>query len=222
MNDQDNTREHQQVWESLPWLVNGSASPEQRLRATAHLADCADCRHEFEAQQRLQQALAGQADGTRVDMEAGLAQLLGRLDLPAEEQPLPREDRRPAPRREMSRLTMALALAVVVQAVGLGAIGLQRAGDGQTARYRTLSESPAATAVHAQLRVIPDAAMSMASWQRLLQAHGLHVVEGPNAVGAYGLALSEPAAPQPALDAVLAQLRSEPGVRFAEPAGPMR
>jgi hypothetical protein len=218
-----NAREHQQVFALLPWLINGTASPEQRLRATAHLAGCEDCRQEYQAQRLLRQALHEQPPRPAVDAEAGLLRLLDRLDAPAEEQPLPpSREARPA-RREVSRLTMALAVAVVVQSIGLGALGLGHLGsvkDGGGGDYRTLSQQQAAPATHARLQVIPDASMSMADWRRLLEAHGLRVVDGPNAAGAYALALSDGAS-APSMDALLAHLRATPGVRLAEPVAPL-
>lgn len=211
----NNAREHQQVWESLPWLANGTASTEQRHRAQAHMAGCADCRQEFEAQQRLQQAMATEVPVPGIDAEAGLQRLLGRLDAPVQEQPLPPAAVR-SPRREASRLTMALAVAVVVQAIGLGVLGLQLSHDDDTSEYRTLSQPPAQAASHARLQVVPAGSMPMSDWQRLLHAHGLKVVDGPNAAGAYLLAPAG-ALQQPA-DALLARLRATPGVRLAEPA----
>src|SRR5689334_12170208 len=120
-------REHQQAWESLPWLANGTASAEQRFHAVAHLAECADCRRELEVQQRLQQAMVDaqpQSDADAdadADAEAGLQRMLERLDAPAMEQPLP-SPHAMAPHRQASWLTLALTAAAVVQAIGLGVL----------------------------------------------------------------------------------------------------
>jgi len=210
-------REHQQVWESLPWLANGTASAAQRRRAAAHLTACADCRREFEAQQRLQQAVARTAPHPDVDAEAGLQRLFERLDAPAmEPQPLPSRPARAA-RREASRLTLVLAVAVVVQAIGLGVLGsLQFARDDNAAAYRVLSQRPTPAQPRASLQVVPAASMTMAEWQQLLQRHRLHVVDGPNEAGSYALAPVDSATAKP-VDAALAALRATPGVRLAEP-----
>lgn len=208
-------REHQQVWELLPWLANGTASAQQRERATAHLAACADCRRELEAQQLLQQAVARTAPHPGVDAEAGLLRLFERLDAPAMEQPLPSPPA-PAARREASRLTLALAVAVVVQAVGLGVLGLRLSQDDSAATYRVLSQQPASAQRRASLQVVPAASMTMADWQRLLQEHQLRVVDGPNEAGSYALAPTDQATSKP-MNALLAALRATPGVRLAEP-----
>lgn len=224
MKDHDLTREHQQVWESLPWMANGTASAEQRHRANTHLAGCADCRRELAAQQRLLQAVAEAPPHPAVDAEAGLLNLLDRLDAPAVEQPLPSPAPPHAPRREANRLTMALAVAVVVQAIGLGVLGLQLGNDDHgSADYRTLStvnqQPEPAAAPRPSLQVVPAESMTMADWQRLLQTHGLRVVGGPNAVGAYALAPAAGAQAQP-IETLLARLRATPGVRMAEPVEP--
>lgn len=70
-------------------------------------------------------------------------------------------------------------------------LGLNR-GQGGATEYRTLSDQPQAAA-RASLQVVPTSTLSMAAWQALLEAHGLRVVDGPNAVGSYALAAAPPA-----------------------------
>ena len=43
---------HHQIWELLPWIINGTATPEQRRLVDSHLPHCMDCRDEL-ALQRL-------------------------------------------------------------------------------------------------------------------------------------------------------------------------
>jgi hypothetical protein len=210
------TNDHLRAWEALPWVANGRATPEQSAMVAEHVADCPDCRAELDWQRRLHAAMSmGAVPGEdEAVAEAGLQRLLARLDGPAERQPV---GARPG-----SRLTWALAAAVVVQAVGLGVLGLQlgqlggadphAAGD-----YRTLTDSgpalPAAT-----LRVLPDASMTLSAWHATLDAQGLQVIGGPNAAGAYALAPAPTAAARSAAE-VLARLRATPGIRLAEPLG---
>jgi hypothetical protein len=113
---------------------------------------------------------------------------------------------------------MALAAAVVVQAVGLGVLALNR-GQGGAPEYRTLSDQPQAGA-KASLQVVPASTLSMAEWQALLEAHGLRVVDGPNAVGSYALAAAAPATQ--VTSEQLGRLRAAPGIRLAEPIGWLR
>lgn len=213
--------DHLRAWEALPWVVNGRATTEQARWVADHVAGCEDCRAELAWQQRLHDALATPGEVTPITTadpatEAGLQRLLARLDDVADEP-------RPAPviaaaSRSPNRLTWALAAAVVVQAVGLGVMSLQLAPARDSAAYRTLSEGPGAAVSPATLRVLPDATMTLAQWQVLLQALELQVVSGPNAGGAYALAPMPGATAQPR-DSALARLRASPGIRLAEPIG---
>jgi hypothetical protein len=210
-NDTDLAPEHLRAWEALPWVANGRATPEQAALVEAHLPHCADCRDELDWQRRMQAALQRAVDNADADAESerSLQALMARLD-DAPEQGTPATGSR--------RVTLALAAAVVVQAVGLGALSLQlwwaEPGDG----YRTLSNAPATPAA-ATLRVLPDPALRLADWQALLQAQGLQAVEGPNSAGAYALAPA-PGAANRTQEQALAALRAQPGVRLAEPIGP--
>ncbi|WP_374569151.1 zf-HC2 domain-containing protein [Ideonella sp.] len=224
MNDEpthpsDPRPDHLRAWAALPWVVNGHATPEQARWVSEHVATCEDCRAELAWQQRLHDALAAPpvANPAAVDpaTEAGLQRLLARLDDVADE-PLP-APRVAAAARGSHRLTWALAAAVVVQAVGLGVMSFQLAPASDGAAYRTLSEAPGPGPA-ATLRVMPDATMTLAQWQSLLQAQALQVVSGPNAGGAYALAPAPGAAAAPRADA-LARLRASPGIRLAEPIG---
>lgn len=227
----DDARLHAQVWELLPWMVNGTASEEQRVLVDGHLLQCADCRAELQSQQRLKKAVL-QAPIPGVDAEAGLERLLGRVADPAPSDSLLQSQPLPSAPRRGSRLAPVLAAAVVIQAVGLGLLSLHLFNgdrDADRASFRTLSQSPPAP-LAATLRVLPDAGMSLADWHALLQAQGLRVVEGPNAMGAYALAPLAPAAGAADAGSVagiqqrneqLVRLRATPGIQLAEPLGPM-
>jgi hypothetical protein len=212
---------HARTWALLPWLVNGRADPEARAQALAHLAQCDDCRAEWQAQQVLARALqASEPQALALPAaEAGLQRLLGRLDSLPQAQPEPPSTPQPAPvthRPRANRLSLVLAAAVVVQAVGLAVLSVQLLDSGHDT-FAPLSQAAPPAAAAARWRVLPDGAMSLAQWQALLQAHDLVVVDGPNSVGAYGLAPRQrPAAP--GAD-ILARLRATPGVRLAEPLG---
>ncbi|HLO96905.1 MAG TPA: hypothetical protein VK195_21565, partial [Burkholderiaceae bacterium] len=72
---------HHAVWDSLPWLVNGTADEAQQSRALRHLEVCETCRDEYLLQQRLHEGFQrpaagpGRAQGKGPDMEAGWARL---------------------------------------------------------------------------------------------------------------------------------------------------
>ena len=226
---------HARTWALIPWLVNGRADEAQRAAAERHLSGCADCRAELQAQQRLQRGRqdALPAAAADVDAERGLQRLLGRLDQLPVAQDLPDAAPAlaaspgvasasapagvPAPASRRARLPMALAAAVVVQAVGLALLSLQLLR-GDDVAYRTLSQPTAAAPAEARYRVVPDPAWPLQQWHALLDETQLRVVDGPNAVGAYALAPRH--GPAAAPDAqVLARLRAAPGMRLAEALG---
>lgn len=194
------------AWEMMPWVLQQSATEEQGQWLARHLAHCAACSAEFEQQERLQQAMSLPTD-IKLDAEAGLQRLLGRLDAP-----MPQAETVRA--RPGGWLTRALAAAVLVQAIGIGALGLKVWSANEHPAYRTLSQEPAAPAAHGAIRVVPDANMTLADWNALLHSLQLQVVGGPNDVGAYTVA---PSASASKASNALLQLRAARGVRLAEP-----
>lgn len=229
MSDEPNA--HCRTWDLIPWVVNGTATPEQCERVEQHLRDCADCRHEFALQQQFQAGLLADADADAApDPQPALQRLLTRLDteLPLTGAAFPALDapaRFPAgPRAAAGRWTPWLAAAVVVQAIGLSLLGgmmLGRPDAGPPAAggsgYRTLSSEGARKPAAIRLVVAPDT--TLARLRGLLGETQLRIVESTADNAAFGLA------PQDAAMAgdsefvrnAIARLRSEPGVMLVEP-----
>src|SRR5436190_6188 len=109
--------EHRRAWDTIPWLVNGSATGEQRRALEAHLHDCDDCRDELERQRALQAAMSLPA-ADAPDAEVGLARLMARID-DATRDSAWAAAAAAAPRRRLGvgALVVALAGAVVLEAV---------------------------------------------------------------------------------------------------------
>lgn len=193
------------AWDAMPWVLQNSAPQEQSEWLEDHLAHCESCRTEFAQQSRLRLAMSLPTD-ISLDANAGLKRLLGRLDAP---------DTQEAPYRLRSRnwLSRALVAVVLIQALSIGALGVKLWSTGGSPLYRTLSQEslpqPPGT-----IRVVPDAAMTLADWNALLHALGLQVVGGPNDVGAYTVA---PTSSTPTTRQTLQQLRATRGIRLAEP-----
>jgi hypothetical protein len=201
-------RECARAWEAMPWILQATASHEQAAWLESHLATCDDCRDEFEQQRKLARAVQLPPNVT-LDPEQGLQRLFARLDVDDPQQSAPE-----APAASHGWLLRTLAAAVVLQAIGLGALGLKLwSTDAPVGAYRTLSDAAPATPAGA-IHVVPDKSMNMSAWNALLQAQHLRVVDGPNGVGAYTV-VSEDAAvnAKQASD----RLRSTAGIRFAEP-----
>lgn len=200
-------KECSHAWELMPAVLLDSATEEENTWLIAHVAKCASCSAEFAQQNRLRQALALPST-VKLDPSAGLQRLLGRLDAPEQHSA-------PAARRSGSWTVRALAAAALVQAIGLGVMGVKLASPAPSHDYRTLSSVAALPVPQGAIRVVPDARMTVADWDRLLHAQQLQVVGGPNEMGAYTVVLAAPQPPaQP--QQTVQQLRATPGIRLAE------
>jgi len=192
------------AWDTMPWVLQNSATREQGEWLEGHLAQCESCRTEFAQQSRLRHAMSLPTD-ISIDANVGLRRLLGRLDTP---------DAQAAPYRLRSRnwLNRALVALVLIQALSIGALGVKLWSTGGSPVYRTLSQEPV-PAAPGTIRVVPDATMTLADWNALLHALRLQVVGGPNDVGAYTVAPTSSTSTAQALQ----QLRATRGIRLAEP-----
>lgn len=235
---------HQQCWELLPWLVNGSLEATEARRVEGHLEGCAICREEERACRELAGLLH---EGATHDPERGLARIDARLD---DEPPAPRPPappRRPPPHRPLRQLLVATprpvravlaaqmaALLVLAALAGWSGLGVASGSNpaGGEVTFRTLSDPPPAaaerveaTAAAARLRLVfaEDAALSDVRW--LLIETGARLVDGPSPFGVYTVELTaggERAASgerRRTATETLEALRRHPAVVFAEPAG---
>jgi hypothetical protein len=192
------------AWDLMPWVLQDSATQEQAEWLNDHLMHCEACRAEFAQQRRLRMAMSLPSD-LPIDANVGLRRLMGRLDAP-EIQEVPQSS------RWANWLTRGLVAAVLIQALGIGTLGVKLWAAGENPSYRTLSQE-AVPAAPGAIRVVPDAAMRLAAWDTLLQTLRLQVVGGPNDVGAYTVV---PTGSTPTAD-ILQQLRATRGIRLAEP-----
>src|SRR6185312_5162179 len=125
----DSGQDCARAWELMPWVLQATAPQEQGAWLMQHLARCESCSAEYARQSRLRCALSLPTD-VPVDAESGLKRLLERIDTPETEA---------TPVRRWSsgnRLTRALAAAVVLQAIGIGALSVRLWSD-QAPHYRT-------------------------------------------------------------------------------------
>lgn len=198
------SRDCVRAWEAMPWVLQNSATQRQRAWLKSHLALCVACRTEFAQQSRLQRAVTLPAD-TAIDANVGLQRLLSRLDAPGLQEVH-------CSSRAGNWSRRALLAVVLIQALGIGALGMQLWSAGGEQSYRTLSQQSLPTPPGA-IRVVPDAVMTLADWNALLHALRLQVVGGPNAVGAYTVVPAGATSTAHALQ----QLRATRGIRLAEP-----
>lgn len=214
MNQMDEeTHSHREIWELIPWVVNGRASEAERVRVERHVSGCTTCRQELAFQRRVSDVVASET-GTGDDARAGFARLWTRIDAPEPATPAWQAH---AP-RALSPLVRGLIAAVIVEAIGLSVLGVALLKEVPLpAPYRTLSAGTESGS-SATIRVVLAPTLTIGELQALLDHSQLQVVSGPTPAGVYSLA------PRSQHDAttnagIAARLRAQPGVRFAEPIG---
>lgn len=218
----------------LAWFVNGTLGPDEAHRVRVHLERCATCRADADRLQTAQ-ALLRAAPSVEYTPQAGLRKLMARVDQEIARDAAvsaagsaPKAAATPAAKATAPRRGWAvarspvhwLAAAVIVQACAIVAIvggGLLDASTSSApAAFRTLT-SPGADGP--RLRVVFGPTMTLAELQDLLRANQLVALSGPSDTGIFTLALQAPAAGEQAQAAVVARLRSDARVRFAEALG---
>jgi hypothetical protein len=203
--------QHRQTWDLIPWLVNSTASAVERALADAHLAVCVDCRDEYAFQARLGAGLAVDV-ATDAPLQPALDRLLARID--AEEAGV--DAVQLPPRLQRTRI---LAAAVIVQAIGLAALGgwvIERNRSVNDAPYRTLS-APTVDVPEATIRFVPSPELSVGQLQRLLADNGLRVARANEGGTIFALAPATSTQPTVSTDDAIARLRATAGVLLAEP-----
>jgi hypothetical protein len=206
--DDEQQHLHREVWQLIPWLVNGTASADEHSLGERHLQGCGDCRDEFALQSRIRAGLDSDAAAVG-DSQAAFARLLERID--AEPYAIAGPER--STRRTAERWLPGLVAAVVVQAVGLVAIAafaLQRAPAAPP--YTTLSEAAAPRAA-ATIRLVPAPTQTVGELHAMLAQNALRIVDGEAERPIYALA------PTRVIDtaATLERLRARADVLLAEP-----
>ncbi len=197
---------HRHVERELPWYVNGSLDDMRRRRVEQHLAACAHCRGE-EAEARRLQAQFERAPAVPASAP-DFARLARRIQ--AEGEAAPRPVDASARARRTPWLLLGLAQAALLLLVLVPALRAWRAP--APAEYRTLgtAATPAANAGPRALMMFrPET--TLADARRLLQDNGASILEGPNAAGAYLVAL-----PARRPEQAIAAMRGAPGVLLAE------
>ena len=202
----DNGR-HEDMWELIPWLVNGRLKVEATATITAHIQDCDDCRREYADQLRIFGVM--QPDNTiAFASEASFQKLATRLDA---NEHLRRTD--PSVRW--------VAAAGIFAALGLAAWAAwtvqHTSGSVAAAPYQTLTTPRSAPVAGSQVRVVFTPNLSVNELARLLHSLDAHISDGPTEAGVYTLSFAPNDNAAAGVAAGLAALRSDPNVRFAEP-----
>jgi hypothetical protein len=221
--------EHQDIWELLPWLVNGRLSEPDCRRVEAHLRLCGGCREEYAAQRQIYEVIAADTAVEQMPM-AGLNKLRQRIATaaPAAAASDPLSERVPpatgqnegrtAPDRHRQVRRGAVAAAVLALSLALGipaAIHVQTQRHGEPSPYYTVT-APMVQHPGAVIRAVFAPTVTLSELQGLLDDAHLRIVAGPTEAGVYSLAMTAPQS----IDWSLRQLRGHASVRFAEALGP--
>ena len=219
---------HAEAWALLPWLANGRIAPEDREWVEAHLQGCEECRAEL-ATQRLvashvtsHETNARSSSGTSNEQRS-FNKLWARIE--AAESVAPPDtgtagSKVVAPRS--SRTVRWLAAAVVVQAIGLGVLGVavnsgNRDAVGGEDDIQTVSTvDPRTPAPAVRLAFAPET--PIATINTLLTHQGLSIVSGPGRSGNFTAVLTADAVATGATaDSVASVISKDPNVTFAQP-----
>lgn len=215
---------HAEAWALLPWLANGRIAAEDREWVEAHVQGCAECRAELAAQ-RLVASHVNREESASPQPVASSEQrsfnkLWARIEA-AETVSTPATGTTgvavPVPRS--SRTVRWLAAAVVVQAIGLGVLGVAFVGNdsrGGSELITVADPQPRLNAPAVSIAFAPQT--SMGTVNTLLTHQGLSLVGGPGGAGNYRAELSTDAVASGATaDSVAAVLSKDPNVTFAQP-----
>jgi len=204
---------HEQAWDLLPWLVNDTLEPGERVEVEAHVAACRECRDERE-RCRTMAALVRKADVAPSPHPAQLARLVQRID----------EGERTKKVRTIAGFLggtpSAVRWALVAQAAAVVLLLAAVFWPGPHGGYRVLDDPPAGPAASVsqhQIRVVFAPGTTEPDMRRLLLEIGGEIVGGPSPLGAWVVAVPATGAGAEPIELVLEHLRDDTHVRFAEP-----
>ena len=218
---------HQEAWNLLPWLANGSLEGSELDALLDHLKSCPVCLDELRYLPELRAAFEGHLESpdSTDDGREGFERLMERI---VNESDPPRATFRGGGLSAVptwARWAAAVQAAVVLLVAGWSGRALWAPSPQPVAQeFRTLSSGSAAVETNAQtvpsqIRVVFSEAAPIGEVSQLLRRHSLDVVEGPNSMGAF--VVQDSALPSAAagrhLQSLLSELRAEELVDFAEP-----
>lgn len=195
----------------LPWLSADALGAACFAAVEAHVAACAECRRDLAWQASLR---AAEPADDSLDPGPALARLMPRLGPQARPVSAPGRWRGAAANGAWLRRIAAAQCALIVVLAGMLVRDDSEPGGGD---YWALGGT---RPVQGDLVLVFRPGTAEADMRRILQAHGVKVVDGPDAAGAWVLALSAGQAadrPVPEAAGALARLRAEPAVALAQP-----
>jgi hypothetical protein len=214
---------HAEAWALLPWLANGRIAPENREWVEAHVLGCADCRAELAAQRLVvsqvnrDESVAPQPAAS--EEQRSFNKLWARIEAAESISEVPAGVAGSGIKPQRSARTVRwLAAAVVVQAIGLGVIGMAMLGNSPSEKFVTVSNVEASRPHAPAVRVVFAPQASIGTINTLLAHQGLSIVSGPGTSGNFTAELSADAVASGAsAESVAAVISRDPNVTFAQP-----
>ncbi|MGB3561537.1 MAG: zf-HC2 domain-containing protein [Thermoanaerobaculia bacterium] len=215
---------HQDVWEVLPWFVNGSLEDQELEQVERHLAGCEECRHEASELQQIARIMVG-AGASMVMPDEAFPELLSKIE-EAERRDSAPWGRWLRPDGWPRRLLLAssagpflrpvLAAGLVVIAL-LAAILWRQTAPAPPETFRTLSDPvPVVESTGLQVRMVFSSEVDEGTLRSLLLEVGGQIVGGPSPYGVYTVELSAKEDPT-ARAKLLEEIRARREVEFLEP-----
>jgi hypothetical protein len=212
---------HAEAWALLPWLANGRIAADDREWVEAHVAGCAECRAELSSQRmvatQMSRELELPANGN--EEQKSFNKLWARIEA-AEAATTPATGTAGlAGGSRASRTVRWLTAAVVVQAVGLGVLGMGALkSDGPVGDGTVTVSNPEPRLDAPAVRIVFAPQASIDTINTLLTHQGLSIVSGPGDQGNFTAELSPYAVASGASAESVAQVISkDPNVSFAQP-----
>ncbi|WP_299654890.1 zf-HC2 domain-containing protein [uncultured Tateyamaria sp.] len=199
--------DHDEVWDLIPWYVNGTLPEPDIQMLEAHAKTCVACSEEIGRQTVLAQKVA-KTDPFDVPLQRSWDTLRAQVEADV-------RARTPvAPKRgwleAMQGRGKGLMGGLAVACLALALVAIQFGGPGQD-DFVTLTSEPAIDAPTIRFQAAPDLTLEQVT--ELLAPLGVLDVTGPSAAGIYSATLAEDAD----LEAVSASMMAQAQIIFATP-----
>jgi hypothetical protein len=206
-------RVHRRLQELLPWYANGTLGERERDQVEAHLTGCPCCQAELQACRRAEELLKGAGEVAPSPHPAQFRRLLDRVDEEERGRPGKLASLLQATPRPL-RWTLAAQAAAILLLAGTLAWSARPAPTSGPATFVTLADRAVPPVPSTRLRVMFSPSATERQIRGILGDVRGSIVAGPSPIGSYTVQV--PAAGDP-VGAVLARLRTDPQVVFAEP-----
>jgi anti-sigma factor RsiW len=217
--EQNLSGEHEDIFELLPWYLNGTIAETERQKVDEHVRVCATCRDQLARERELYRAMS--AESSLEFIPASFSRLRARLDALSPEgstasDPAAHQSARRhwTPRRGLITWRRLAVASIAVLAVGsLSLVSADRWVQirGLPSEYRTVT-SATPRAPDEVIRAVFSPAITLVELQAILDEAQLRIISGPTEAGVYSLAATS----ERPVAVSLSLLRRHASVRFAE------